>query len=551
MNLKRLTALLMLSSAPMFAMSQSFTVVELPTQDISENQFATSIDNTGLILTTVNAPYNRPIDMDLIDLDTLTLLDPDGALQGNFNLLDYLGLVAYVEAQTQANDFFSQKLANYVFYKVEGDTASYVNGLDEFNEDLDSFTFAQEVQHGDSVNGSHIVGTMSGPFYKLDYITEDSESLTYVINDVTSRAFVQVGNEVSELPAEVSEVGAISNATAINDSLQVSGLTAVSFTDNLQANIDICRDEELRGDAPEEVCLYTLRTESFSIFNSSQNTRAVVWQLDNSGEVVDTTVYGLLFEPSNGDTNVYSSQALDINNDGTAVGISDVLTSTEVQIAAVAFENGQIIRLLEDEDLLPNYALSINDNNIVVGYYLDVINNVTRARLFVLNRNNGDLDLPEGFFLSSSTIPRAINNNNIVVGEAESESSGTTRRRSGFMYSIDTKEFVDLNDLLDCDSPYTIVGANDINDNNEIVANAILERQQSLDSGDLLTNSDGEEVLVETVVAVKLEPTGLEAPECDLSEEELALERQGASFGELSALFLCVIIYFRRRKMLK
>lgn len=546
----------MLSCLSAGAQAASYEVVELPTQELSTNQFSESIDNTGLMLVTASRPFNPPIDLSLIDLSLFNLTDPDAAAQGNFNITDYTILTNYIYSESLLNGSVTnvndQKLATNIAFSSDTVEANYVSGFDAFSEELDNFSFAQEIQIGDSVNGTHIVGAMEGPYQILTYTNENQEEITFNISLFVNRAFVQVGNNVVELLPENILAGGYSRAFSINQGLMIAGVTGIEYVDGLQTTIDNCLDDEIRIDEPAEVCLYRVHNVTNNGFVSSIQRRAVVWQVDANGELIDKVVYGLAFEPTEEDTGIYISQATDINDAGVAVGSSSVPINTVFTDAATIFENGEVIRIIEDDDSLPNLATGINNNNIIVGYRGERINGITRTKMFVFNRETGDLRFPDGFFVSSSNVPRAINNNNLVVGEAEVDSINGTRRRNGFLYDIDTDTFTNLNDLLPCESPFSIVGANDINDNNEIIANALVRRPARGVDGEILLNADSEQVLIDTVVAVKLSPTGQATSECGLTDEEISeFERQGASvsFFSLIGLFgLVVVRLFRNSR---
>ena len=79
-------------------------------------------------------------------------------------------------------------------------------------------------------------------------------------------------------------------------------------------------------------------------------------------------------------------------------------------------QNGEVVQVLEDQDLLPNSAIAINDSGYIVGLRSQSINRIARNKMFIYNMNDGNVTFPTDFFDSSSTIPRAINNNNLVVG---------------------------------------------------------------------------------------------------------------------------------------
>lgn len=552
MKLNRITTLLMLSTLPLFANSASYTIVELPTRDLSLNQFGAVIDETGLMVTTLNQPVNSPINLDLLDVTQIPFTDPDAAAMGDFNSADFDLISQLLFSNSANNGLTGQKLAAQIIYQTDGTDFKYVNGFDlESAATGGRFSFALPTTIGDAVNGTHLVGTMAGLFTDIPFTNEAGQDILYTINQFSNRAFVQVGENVVELAPDDLTAGGVSSAEAINNNLQIAGTIGIGVIEALTTAADVCADDELRGDRPVEACLFSLRTANSASFVSATERRAVIWQVDANGALLDRTIYGLTFEPEADELAVLSTQATAINDNGVAVGTGTVPISSTFTEAAVLFENGQTIRLLEDDNLLPNIANGINNNGYIVGYQA-IRSTRTSNKMFIFNRNADDFMFSNGFFINSSTTPRAINNNNIVVGEAESEAGQGVRQRSGFVYDIDADTFSNINELVTCDSGYNIFALNDINDSGEIIGDALVKRPARNFSGEVFLDSDGEVVLVDAFVAVKLMPTGDAPSDCGLTDDEAALlERQGASVGILTTLGLLMISLFRRRfKML-
>jgi hypothetical protein len=116
------------------------------------------------------------------------------------------------------------------------------------------------------------------------------------------------------------------------------------------------------------------------------------------------------------------------------------------------------------------------------------------------------------------------------------------------MYNIDTEEFIDLNDLVSCDNPYELIEAVDINDNDEIIANARIKATNKYVTGNDVINSDGETEEIDTIVAVKLSPLANGSiEECEIPEDEQPYERKGASTGWLAFFGLFAGVFMRRR----
>ena len=160
--------------------------------------------------------------------------------------------------------------------------------------------------------------------------------------------------------------------------------------------------------------------------------------------------------------------------------------------------------------------------------------------------NDDTVNFPNDFFTSSSTIPRALNNNNLVVGSADIEATNTSiRKTAAFLYDIEADTFTNLNTLISCSSPYDLIEATGINDNNEIVVSALTKRPSKNARGELLLDESGENILVDTVVMLKLNPTG-QAPAVCTDEELGVIERQGGSTGVILFTVLAFTTYFRR-----
>jgi len=546
MKLNRITAsliptILMLGTAPVFVQAQSYEVVELPTSDLSANQFAASIDDTGLVLNIVQERYNQPIDLSLINLDLINLSDRDAAEQGNINGTDLSILTEILYSNTENRSVFNQKLATYTAYKTDGNTTEYVNGFDTESDATNGYSYALDTLLGDSYNGSYIVGTMPGPYEKISYVNADNNTVTYVVNNHGNRGFVQVGDTVSPLMPSDTTLGGISQANAINGNLQVAGYASIATSESILSSKATCDDPDTRGDIAIEACYYSI----INSMTASTTRRATIWQLDNAGNTISMQSYGLTFEPDTDETIVFSSEAFDINDEGQAVGTTPVPIDNTYTQAAALFYNGQTTRLLSDDDLLPNRAVAINNDGLVIGYNTEVINRATRFKFFTYNTNTDELIFPDDFFASSTSIPRAINNNGLVVGDAESNAE--TRRRNGFLYDVNAKSFTNINNLIACESDYEIMTANDINDNNEIVGEALVRRPVRNAKGEIVYDSDNQEVLADRVIAVKLVPTGGSPLECGASEDEIAeTERQGAALG-IYAVFAVMLVGLMRR----
>lgn len=533
-----------LSAAPAVVSASAYDVQELPVTDLSVNQFASSIDNTGLILTTLGNPFNQPIDMTLFDVANFPFLtDPDSAAEGVFNNVDYTQVVNTYRQNAQNFSTFGQKLASLIAYQTDGIDVEYVFGFDTEQESTDGFSFGLNTTVVDSSNGAYIVGSSPSRFYPFTFTLESGDEVTAIISEFLQRGFVQFGDQVNALPPVDSTLAGVSRVSAINDNLQVAGVSSVAVRQLITDGLTQCESDELT--VPIEICLYELKTRTQGQFVQ----RATIWQLDAQGQVISTQAYDLDFTPDEDESRNFSNEAIDINNSGVAVGTGNVLVNNVATTAAMVFENGVTRRLLDDDALLPNFATGINDAGIITGYQVRAINGQGRAKFFTYDLSTDTLTFPDDFFVSSSAFPRDINNNGIIVGDAESEATQSQRRRTAFMYNPASDEFLDLNDMTACDSPYTLVSANSINDSNVIVADATVLRSARNARGETILDDNGDPILETAVVAVKLTPTGEDAPDCSVDPtEDPESERQGAANNMILLVFLGVIAIFRRFK---
>lgn len=560
MKFTPIASLIALSCLSSNALSQAYSIEELNSAEVASNTFGLSIDNTGLILSAAEDVFNPPIDLSLLPLNNeeflASLTDEEAVRNGQFNDNDFELIVAFIRASSASESPLGQQLASFVSFQSQSLELDYISGFDDFRDDLSSFEFELDTLAVDSTNGTHIIANSEGAFEKFEYIASDNEVLTYNLPSYDQRAFVQVGEQVTELVPENTILGGNTRVSAISDSLQVVGTTSVNTTEAFDTAIANCEDDETRGDIPLESCyrslLFSTGTNGVARNSNRWVSRANVWTLDSQGNVVDSTTYGLTFDLDDDlqKNTSYFSSALGINNAGQAVGSSSILFDERViTTIATLYENGEASRIIEDDDLLPNSAIAINDNQLVVGSYQEVINGSAREKLFVHDLSSDETRLIEGFFESSGTTPRAINENNIIVGNADID-AGSVRRKVGFIYDYDNDTFTDVNTLVACNSEYIISEIVDINDSGEMVATALTKRPLRNAKGEVLFDSTGEEQQIDAVVTLRLTPTGQEPLSCSEEETDPAEERQGASLplSLIFVLFLTTLIRVLRRK---
>ncbi|MCU7554159.1 DUF3466 family protein [Alteromonas sp. ASW11-19] len=561
MKRTQLAAAVLLATGSVSAAAATYSVTPLPVNEEAKNVFATGIDNNGFMLATTRFEYNPPIDVEQLE-DTglygnarFPLESEDDVKAGIFSDTDYTIVVNYLLSIRGST--VGQELAEFRSFVTDTTEFNLVPGFDEVTEKFDDYTQSVDTLARDSLAGDYIVGTSEGITKELVYTNEDGNDINYTFTELDDQAFVQVNGTTKRLPPVNDLLGGKSHAFAINQNLQVAGYGSVSFPASVQSSIETCDDEETRGDRPLELCYFAVR--SGSGFSSAVNLPHI-WQLDANGDVISTETFPLLFEPEEDDENGYYARAYDINNQGVAVGTAltgegiaitrpgSQRAQLELEKVAVAYDDGATTELLPRDENLQSEAVAINDNGWVTGFVLRAPNSIARQRLFVYNLDTGDAKYPQGFFKSAGVDAKAINNNNIVVGSADVESSTDALREThAFMYNIDTEEFTNLNELIGCDSPYTLVDAVDINDNNEIVVNARIKVNDTYITGNDIINNDGETVERDRIVALKLSPQANGTIEnCD--EDEESYERQGASISPLWAMLVTGLAVFRRRR---
>jgi hypothetical protein len=539
-----------------------YRVVELPVTDKGRSTFPSAIGEDGDIIVNVTGAFNIPIDLDLLDFDSEALMnvltDVESARNGNFNSTDYEILLSLIKAADGTQN--SQQIANSVGFLASESETTYISGFDQSSDQNNEFTFNSTTLVRDVNDSGFSVGTGEGFYSNLDYTLESGENVTFVLHDFGIRAFVNLGNTVVGLPAPMTSAGGISEAYGINESNQVIGYgSTLIVSDSLETSLANCEDDELRGDVPLESCINSIISSFTGSATSFAQLRGLIWQLDGQGNLLDTKELGILFEPDADDASNYSSQAFAINDNGIAVGVSNGQYTendvTAVRNFAVIFDQDEIINITPEPDSnvarssnTISSAADINNDNFVVGHQVKSVNGTNRRKFFVHDMLLGETTFPNDYFLGSSSIALDINNNGMVVGYGEVDASLTGRRNEGFLYDIAEEQFYGIRELISCDSPYTIVQANSINDNNEIAATALYSGSARDSRGEILLDSAGNEIQVELVTAVKLEliPGG-EIDKCDSIIDEINRERQGASVTWMLA-FGALILCWRRFK---
>lgn len=536
------------------AQAAQYRVVELPVAELGVNIFPTAINNSGEATVNVSLMYNPPIDTTLINFESPTVINGlsnfESSRGGGLNDFDYTWLYSYITSNAGNQAF--QQISSLNSFVVTEDFSDLIHGFDTIDPVTDQYRNSALNEMLGINDAGNVVGVSQDGFYTLPYTTVNAIDQTYVVNDFYRRGFAFINGQNVELAPPDTTAGGLSRANDINDLNQVVGFGTTEFiSDALQIEEANCNDPNIRGDIPVESCLHALSLSlSLSVnANSIAQQRGLIWQVDERGIVTDIRVLGMLIEPSASDTSVYLSSAVAINDDGIAVGVSpNFYQNTSSLITSAAFYvNDDVLTINSDEEVLASQATDINNDNIIVGYAAKLVNGIT-ANSFFVHELDADMTIyPDGFFESSSSVPTAINEQGIVVGYAESEAVSGLRRTEGFVYDYRNDVFQGIGSLLECDSPYTIAQINDINDNNEMIATALIEAPAKNIQGEIILDEFAAQTLIERVVAVKLIPiSGGSIENCD---EVAEVERNGASIFWL--LILAVFTGIGRVRMFK
>jgi len=572
----------------------TYEVIDKGAADTHKYTFAIQENNLGEAVISGTQAYNFSVQYEFLDEDDFDSIVAIANLSHDFTLLydDIEDEEALRAGTPTENDSFWAlsyliSLNSNLTYQKYGDVAALIN-LGDTSEEFSIFdtnfegeptTVSSELTRStiDFVNGitdnGWVYGSASAPYLPVEIIddqdsedTSDDISTNYWLRDFTTRGFYSLdrGNTIIPLIAPESTYGGVSVVSDISESGIAIGYASTSISEEVIEFIDSnCSTEEQLEEIPFDVCLDLVLNNNGLSLDNLYSTEAFKWTINSSGEIENSETLGFLITPHEDDTRELQSVAQAINDSGVVVGYSqgwfnnDVVDPDEFEIKstyAAVFKNDRVVDINTDHrTYFSSRAADINNNDIVVGHLSQTINGSTRSVFYyadVSNLDNIEAVLPDVFFTGSSTIPRSINESGFVVGSAEVETDITTdgslRRTNGFIYDISSDNFINLNSYLPCDSEYTIIDAQSINESNEISATALIRiNARDFIGNELIDQVNGSPITEEVVRAVRLQPIENGIIE-DCSSEEDFLERQGASFGLFTPLVL-LLIGFRRR----
>jgi hypothetical protein len=581
----------------------TYKVIDKGSAENLEYTYGKKQNNQGVMAVEGANVYNFPVqwsyldDTDFNSINTLALTrhnyiygldvieDFEALKAGNPSANDLAWAKLYLQQQSSssANQYFE--------YQMVGDAVAMINlGAESENTEVPIFdtSFAgtntltrSTIDVIEGVSDSGVVfGTATAPYLPMEEVTDSNGNVRqHWLRAHGQRGFFApgYGQEVIALePGETRYGGGISAVFDMNANGVAVGYSSYKLSDNLVEFIldsETGCEEPNQYDVPYDICIQRNQSGMYYI-------QAYKWQVSSAGETPIATELGLLVEPNVDDKRAFTSQALAVNSHGIAVGYAHGWNSNDVTAPAVDERMSGSYAVIYKEDAEGNQqvfdfnqthysfntrsvfpfskAHDISDNGLVVGYTTNIDTSVKKFFYVDTNVPDDEMEIvtPKDFFTTSKSTAFAVNSNGVIVGEGEIETHNDSpqnpRRTAGFMFdtSNESAEIIDLNTLLVCDTPYSILKANDINDEGLISATAVVKSESFDAKGEAILDESGNPVLIDVVRAVLLEPIpGGKVDDCGATEDKV--ERQGASFSGVVIFALFALFTFRRRTFLK
>jgi hypothetical protein len=549
--------------------------------------YAQHANNTGDSVLSGTNGFNFPVQFDQLDEDDFSTIQAyANANSSRFRELEPIENIDALKAgNPTANDltwtvkWLETKSTDYSYQKFDGTIALLNTG--QSSEEIVIFDnnvlLPQSRSTVDIVKGitdsGWLYGSASAPYLPQSFT--DSTGIESILwyRKFSSRAFFSDdrGVNVYEIkpPTENNtdtekNHGGVSGILDLNEAQVAVGYMSTTMAASFQEIIESatesqgCANPDFIANLPKEVCVQVYRDDAE---NNPYQIRAFKAVVNGNGESTIDNL-GLLVTPHADDVRSFESYAQAINDEGVVVGFShawiDESQTTPVSnqsrsLYAAVFKDGAITSFAKDHSIhFDSRAYDISNAGIATGHVSMAISGKLRTKFYYIDTTNVDemeLVIPTDFFDSSSSTARSINDNGFIVGEGEVEthtdSTQNPRRTHAFLYDINNDVFQDINDLIACDSQYSIVEARHINEDNIISASAVYKVQRQDATGELMFDVDGEALMEDIVRAVRLKPIEDDEQVCS-REEEGKVIREGASFGLLSLLTL-LIVGIRRR----
>lgn len=556
-----LVATALLSATP--ALSATYEVIELQPVEGHKFHFANALNNNGDVIGLAGGSFNFKFYKDAhLNDDTSagnntqsTIKELCDISDAEFENSEYDADSTYCIKQILAVNSLSgryQKVGDVKsFYNASGNQSSeIINLVDYIDEDLQSYTLSNEESLLGINDAGVRVGMASAPFNPISFQqTGENASETPIRlyqQDYTNRGFINIGDTVTELPPVYSQYGGQSAATGISNTNYVSGLISIDIDADFESDVNTQCTGEL---TPVNMCAWLLQNNALRAGKNAFKIRPVVWQLDETGAVVDTQVYGLGFEETDLFNSTYYGAARSVNDAGIAVGYGSMITEgSSHRIFPMVYKNGEATAITGSLEYFQGFAVDVNNNNIAIGKVDS--QSGRKEEFFVYDIDKSAFSTPETFFKGAQSRANAINDNGIVIGEAEYEYTATAnqdRRKHGFVYNINTQELDDINNLIECRQDFEIVSMRDINNNNQIVATALkkVEKRDALGAV-VIDEATGKAEEEQITIAVLLNPIEGEKENC-VAIENPPTKRKGLSMAGFTSALLLGLVAIRRR----
>ena len=552
----------MLPALTVFAsQAEVYQVVELGPVAGYKSSFIAGINNNNQTVGTATGMFNFPVDLAKVDFtnaiftSNLTAAEIEEIKKGNVNNLALTVLMSYLQANSDTfsvqriTDAFAmrfdtkQKVAlrelkavptNYE-YLLDIDDQGTMLGYATAPFSLQSFTPAATT-------------TVPNPVAKQLWVPESAYATGVLISDKGRQLLTPPYTELA---------GGFSVPKAISNTGFIVGIGSTGMDATVLAAIKTACNGATE---PVALCYYRSVTNTVSYQSD-----ALIWQLDANGVPGVARKLGFIGDKNTGAAHTrtdypataYSSNPVDINNAGIAVGTSVYSNSDDIRYTsygdqvfatsqAAIFNGNEVLMITDPKVWELSSAFAINNKNIVVGYASE--KTYTTPDFFVYDYNSQKLTFPATLSGDALTVPAAINDNNLVVGKTQAYVDTTAEKRDvGFLYDMNTATFSNLNRLLPCNSAVNIISATDINDKNVITAIATRKVDKRDLKGDVVKDAAGNPIQEEVAIAVQLNPVANgQVDDCKTAAEE-DYERKGATFS-FGMLALLMLPWLRRRR---
>ncbi|WP_286232480.1 DUF3466 family protein [Thalassotalea sediminis] len=557
------------------AQAATYKIIDKGAADKFKYTYSQQENNFGQMAISGTDAYNFPVQFKYFDendydnivryaqrshdlVSGINDIEDEDALRAGTPTANDLFWAEYYLKEVQNNSLYHQKYGDIVAMINVGGESEEFTVFDVAFEDTETLTRSTVDYINGITDDGWVYGNGSAPFLPVPFTEADGSEVTVWLSEFTTRAFMSpdAGETIIPIFPPEATYGGESAILDISDNGIAVGYASTSIVEEVLEVIESedggCRDPDVLDDLPFEACVQ-LRA------NGMYNNEAFKWYLDAQGEISKESL-GFLVTPHPDDPRQHISIAQAVNSNGVAVGYAtgwqdetetDPSELERTSLYAVVFKDGEVKDFTEDHtEYFDSRAYDINDAGIAVGHATTLSNGSYRKKFYYVDTNeeNPQMVLPKDFFTGSSSSARAINEHGIIVGQGEIEthndSSSNPRRTHGFMYDINTDTFTNLNELLPCDSPYTVIEVRDINENNEISGSAVIRVERRDAKGDIMYDDNGNALMEDVIRAIKLQPVSGEVEDCAKVIEDV--ERKGASTGLFSLMLLSLFGFARR-----